>query len=237
MAPSTPPPPSIRSLAAFTIASTRCSVMSPRTMRKRCMAGRLPARWSKPPADGGRYADEAPLVRGRAGTVRKVDEQIGTESQEEVGCGMQKKRHVELGVDRRLLHFGGPIHLDRSARDTDSIAVSRSAERIVDFPGINGRDRPKRNQVTDRNVVPEAKVEAVRDGCRLRLDGRDDVAVPKEDRAAQREVLFDEIVAGRLDADRRRRRRTRVVVEGAEARAEGTGHDPFATVSELRRDS
>src|SRR3954453_14732317 len=61
IAPSTPPPPRIRRFAAFTIASTRCSVMSPSTTERSTV---IPSR--------GQHLQDRPLQRGLALLRRTV---------------------------------------------------------------------------------------------------------------------------------------------------------------------
>src|SRR5215216_3705755 len=84
IAPSTPPPPRSELLAALTIASTRCAVMSPFTSRIRRCCGTAELYDRAVSADVPDASDRSTLealraALGRAGlTAERVEERLGT---------------------------------------------------------------------------------------------------------------------------------------------------------------
>src|SRR6266700_1871415 len=127
MAPSTPPPPSSVELAALTIASTRCAVMSPRTMVSltRCDLPRLLA---------SRFCRQSPFPRVRAWQY----ELPHSEADHEICRYRRGGRH-----DRRA----APVLLETGP------GSCRASQRDAARPGVFNRGRAQLHRRTSSSSV------------------------------------------------------------------------------------
>src|SRR5215475_3095872 len=129
MAPSTPPPPSSEELAAFTMASTACSVMSPRTSSTGMVAdlARVGARHRN-----GRRIQNAPGEQGPAGHSGRHDQDRAERNEE-----THEHRRTESERQRPML-----------AQDPPPVTQLQAPPGERDADQFNG-EKPAADQRTD----------------------------------------------------------------------------------------